>query len=75
MDYRDNPRNIMCHHSKWSSFTPPWWSGFTLPLTAEFIDLLEVGKAIVTLKGRVTVLLLIGFPRIGLTKGYIKIRI
>ncbi len=33
MDYRDNPRNIMCHHSKWSSFTPPWWSGFTLPLT------------------------------------------
>ncbi len=34
MDYRDNPRNIMCHHSKWSSFTPPWWSGFTLPLTA-----------------------------------------
>jgi hypothetical protein len=43
MDYRDNPRNIMCHHSKWSSFTPPWWSGFTLPLTGVIDRLRQMG--------------------------------
>jgi hypothetical protein len=33
MDYRDNHHRIAKFQLKWPSFTPPWWSGFTPPLT------------------------------------------
>ena len=33
MDYPDNRQRRMLHHSKWTSFTPPWWTGVTLSLT------------------------------------------
>ncbi len=41
---------------------------------SEYINLLDVGQAIVTLKGRVFVPLYVVIPKINITKGLIKDR-
>ena len=39
---------------------------------SDFIDLLDVGEAIISLKGRVFVPLYVVFPKVELKKGFVK---